>query len=250
MAVSRSTIAQIRFGYGFHPGQRPPAGPEDLIASLRQARRAPLLLPVATAADRRALLDRFTAARKAKDKVQRKKIVRQMRGDAARDAAARVYQRALTPHGFFERLAAFWADHYTVAGRNPGQLYMLPTFEVDAIRPHIMGRFANMLTAVVQHPAMLIYLDQVDSFGPASRAGQRTARGLNENLAREILELHTLGAAGPYTQRDVRQLAELLTGYGVQRGYLKFRFVQNRAEPGPETILGKTYGGDPARADH
>lgn len=250
MAISRSTIAQIRFGYGFHPDQPVPNGPEDLMAQARDGARSGLIFPVTSIEGRRGLLDQMIERRKAKDMEGRKKITRQMRQEAISDVSGRVYQRTLSRHSFYERLAAFWADHFSVSGKNPGQLYMLPTFEIDAIRPHIMGRFEDMLTAVVQHPAMLHYLDQVESFGPASRAGKRRGRGLNENLAREVLELHTVGVDGPYTQNDVREFAELLTGYGVQRGYLRFRFFQQRAEPGAETVMGKTYGGDPAKARH
>lgn len=250
MTVSRSTIAQIRFGYGFHPSQTAPRGPEDVFGQLRQGHRAPLILPVTSLEDRRDLLDRRIERRKAKDDAGREEIVQKIRQRVMADVSARVFQRALSEYGFYERMAAFWADHFSVSARKPSQLYKLPTFEIDVIRPHMMRRFEDMLIAVVQHPAMLHYLDQVESFGPGSRAGKRRGRGLNENLAREVLELHTTGVGGPYTQQDVREFAELLTGYGVQRGYLRFKFFPQRAEPGAETIMGKTYGGDPARADH
>ena len=215
MTISRSTIAQIRFGYGFHPAQSVPQGPEDVLAQVRAGARAPLIIPVTDRAGRRDLVDQFIAHQKAGNKEQRVQVARQMRHGAWADVAGRIYQRALSPHGMYERLAAFWADHFTIAARNAGRLYMLPTFEIDAIRPHIMGRFEEMLIAVVQHPSMLHHLDQVHSFGPGSRAGKRLGRGLNENLAREILELHTVGVDGPYTQKDVREFAELLTGYGT-----------------------------------
>jgi uncharacterized protein (DUF1800 family) len=110
----------------------------------------------------------------------------------------------------------------------------------EAIRPHVTGRFADMLRAVVQHPAMLGYLDQTRSFGPNSRVGLRRARGLNENLARELLELHTVGAG--HTQTDVAQMAELLAGLTV--GKAGPTFDARRAEPGAETVLGQTYDGD------
>ncbi|MEM7056757.1 MAG: DUF1800 domain-containing protein [Pseudomonadota bacterium] len=250
MTVNRSTIAQIRFGYGFHPAHSAPRGPEDVLDQAYQGSRTKLFFPITDLQGRRNLLEKMIERRKAKDMEGRKKIIRQMRQGAISDISGRVFQRALSQHGFYERLAAFWADHFSVSGRNPGQVYMLPTFEIDVIRPHIMGRFEDMLAAVVQHPAMLHYLDQVESFGPASRAGKLRDRGLNENLAREVLELHTLGVGGPYSQEDVRQFAELLTGYGVQRGYLRFRFFPQRAEPGVETVMGKTYGGDPAKVSH
>ncbi len=117
---------------------------------------------------------------------------------------------------------------------------MLGNYFETAIRPHIAGRFADMLRAVVEHTSMIRYLDQSASVGPNSPAGQRRHVGLNENLAREVLELHTLGVNGPYTQTDVRQFAELLTGLGI--GPEGTKFIPNRAEPGAETVLGQSYG--------
>jgi uncharacterized protein (DUF1800 family) len=105
----------------------------------------------------------------------------------------------------------------------------------------VTGRFADMLRAVITHPAMLIYLNQDASYGPSSPVGQRLKKGLNENLARELLELHTLGVAAGYSQVDVRELAELLTGLSVTPD--GFAFDQRRVEPGPETVLGTTYPG-------
>ena len=91
-----------------------------------------------------------------------------------------------------ERLTWFWADHFTVVGRNEAQRAGTAGYVDEAIRPHIGGRFANMLKAVCRHPAMLAYLDQHVSFGPDSSLGKRGKRGLNENFARELIELHTL----------------------------------------------------------
>ncbi|MEL6208773.1 MAG: DUF1800 domain-containing protein [Pseudomonadota bacterium] len=251
MAVSKTTIAAIRFGYGFHRDQAAPSGPGALFDTLGVAQRTPMPVPIAGLAERRKRLDALIAERKSGGKGPEFQEMRKaMRRDAMRDAAQVVFRRAVSPHGFYERLAAFWADHFTIAGRNAGQLFVAPTFEPEALRPHLMGSFGEMLSAVVQHPVMLSYLDQVSSFGPNSRAGKRRGKGLNENLAREVLELHTLGVGGPYAQRDVRELAELLTGYGVHRGFGKFRFFQQRAEPGAETVLGQSYGGDPAEASH
>ena len=88
-------------------------------------------------------------------------------------------------------------------------------YEREAIRPHVLGRFADMLLAVEGHPAMLVYLDNAQSVGPNSVAGINRNRGLNENLAREILELHTLGVRGGYTQDDVTSFANVLTGWTV-----------------------------------
>ena len=124
---------------------------------------------------------------------------------------------------------------------------LLPDMIETAIRPHLAGRFADMLSAVATHPAMLIYLDQAQSVGPTSLAGRIRGRGLNENLAREILELHTLGVGAAYTQADVRSFAELLTGLSVdEQG---FRFRPGIAEPGPITVLGRSYGGGRKRLE-
>ncbi len=143
---------------------------------------------------------------------------------------------------FRERLMAFWADHFTVASGGKEQALTPATFAEDALRPHLAGRFGDMLSAVVSHPGMLIYLDQVHSVGPNSLRAKRRGGGLNENLARELLELHTMGVGAAYRQTDVRQLAELLTGltYDARRGSA---FNAAFVEPGPEEILGQVYDG-------
>ena len=186
MGISRRTIAAIRYGLGFHPGQPPAGSPDALMAEARRGASAPLELAVASLADKRERLDKLITIRKdaGKDSEMFKEARLSLRRDALSEVATRVYQRALSPHQFFERLAAFWADHFAIAGKNAGQLFIAPTFEIEAIRPHIMGRFGDMLGAVVRHPVMLNYLDQVESFGPASTAGRRRGRGLNENLPR------------------------------------------------------------------
>jgi uncharacterized protein (DUF1800 family) len=121
------------------------------------------------------------------------------------------------------------------------------SFEREAIRPHVLGRFADMLKAVEQHPAMLFFLDNQQSLGPDSRAGQNRKRGLNENLAREIMELHTLGVGGGYTQDDVTSLARIITGwtFAGRQGQLgtpgTFVFNANAHQPGPQVLLGKSY---------
>ena len=251
MSVSRETIAAIRFGYGLGPGDPPPGGPEGVLAQAEAGARAGLLFPsdpMPARIDRIKALAR--ANRRDRDSEQTRQLKRALRRYVMQDGARRIFQRALSPHGFFERLAAFWADHFTVSARNLGHRVLVPAYEIDAIRPHIMGRFQDMLVAVVQNPAMLHYLDQPQSFGPNSRAGKRRGRGLNENLAREVLELHTLGVGGPYTQTDVREFAELLTGYATRRGYGAFAFFPNRAEPGAETVLGRSYGPGRPSEDH
>jgi uncharacterized protein (DUF1800 family) len=121
------------------------------------------------------------------------------------------------------------------------------SFEREAIRPHVLGRFVDMLRAVEQHPAMLYFLDNQQSLGPDSRAGQNRNRGLNENLAREIMELHTLGVGGGYSQDDVTSLARIITGwtFAGRQGKLgtpgAFVFNANAHQPGPQRLLGQIY---------
>jgi uncharacterized protein (DUF1800 family) len=159
--------------------------------------------------------------------------------------AAHILRRVYSPTPFRERIEAFWADHFTATGKQGIIRRGTSPYVESAIRPRLSGRFEDLLIASVTHPLMVHYLDQERSAGPNSVAVKRgsKAHGLNENLAREILELHTLGVDGPYTQTDVRELAELLTGLtlNVKNG---LHFRKDLAEPGTETVLGKTYGGD------
>jgi uncharacterized protein (DUF1800 family) len=156
--------------------------------------------------------------------------------------------------GFVERLVWFWSNHFCVsADKIPA---MAGAYEREAIRPHVLGRFADLLLAVESHPAMLFYLDNVESMGVDSIAGINRDKGLNENLARETLELHTLGVRSGYTQADVTSFANVLTGWTwinpdePDRGG-EFLFNKRLHEPGAQTVLGKSYpdtGMDQGRA--
>jgi len=156
--------------------------------------------------------------------------------------------------GFVERLVWFWSNHFCIsADKIPA---MAGAYEREAIRPHVLSRFANLLLAVESHPAMLFYLDNVESMGADSIAGINRDKGLNENLARETLELHTLGVRSGYTQADVTSFANVLTGWTwinpdqPDRGG-EFIFNKRLHEPGAQTVLGKTYpdtGMDQGRA--
>jgi uncharacterized protein (DUF1800 family) len=146
--------------------------------------------------------------------------------------------------GFVERLVWFWANHFCV---NVDVTVMTGAYVREAIRPHILGRFTDLLQAAESHPAMLLYLDNATSMGPMSIAGINNSRGLNENLAREILELHTLGVRTVYDQQDVTNFAKVITGWTVlnsgfdpERGG-EFLFHPRMHEPGPQTVLGKDY---------
>jgi uncharacterized protein (DUF1800 family) len=115
--------------------------------------------------------------------------------------------------GFVERLVWFWSNHFCVSADKGNVRQICGAYEREAIRAHVLGRFGDMLLAAESHPAMLVYLDNARSIGPDSIAGLRQKRGLNENLAREILELHTLGVRSVYTQEDVTRFANVITGW-------------------------------------
>ena len=164
------------------------------------------------------------------------------------EALARLQRAIIADCGFIERLVAFWSNHFCISA-SKGELARIwaGSFEREAIRPHVLGRFGDMLKAVEQHPAMLFFLDNQQSLGPDSRAGQNRKRGLNENLAREIMELHTLGVGGGYTQDDVTSLARIITGwtFAGRQGQLgvpgSFVFNANAHQPGAQRLLGKIY---------
>ena len=164
------------------------------------------------------------------------------------EAEARLQVALEADGGFVERLVWFWSNHFAVSAAKAQQTRAtVGAFEREAIRPHVLGRFSDMLLAVEQHPTMLFYFDNQLSIGPNSPAGKTRNRGLNENLAREILELHTLGLEGGYAQKDVTQLARILTGWTIvgPEGRLghpgSFVFNVNWHEPGDHALLGKTY---------
>lgn len=251
-------IAAIRFGEGLSPVVSPPSSVGAVLAQLRGPDLAAQAYPVLTLTDIQPEMAQVRklnrAARKGRKgpdaDALRDSYKRAQRGYTRKLEAliAPVLGRSITSEQpFRERLTRFWADHFTVVGKNNITRNAVPTYVEEAIRPHITGRFADMLKAAVTSPMMLDYLDQNASVGPNSRAA-KGRRGLNENLARELLELHTLGVGSAYTQADVRQLAELLTGLGTQigQGYL---FRPKVAEPGAESVLGRSYGGGAPSVD-
>ena len=164
------------------------------------------------------------------------------------EALARLQRAVIADCGFVERLVVFWSNHFCISANKGGPARMWAgSFEREAIRPYVLGRFGDMLKAVEQHPAMLFFLDNQQSLGPDSRAGQNRNRGLNENLAREIMELHTLGVGGGYSQDDVTSLARSITGwtYAGRQGQLgtpgTFVFNANAHQPGAQRVMGKIY---------
>ncbi|HEV6967029.1 DUF1800 domain-containing protein [Roseateles sp.] len=185
----------------------------------------------------------------------------------AQAATARIARGLQSPAQLEEVLTEFWFNHFNVfAGKGPVGV-LVADYEQRAIRPHVLGRFRDMLGATARHPAMLLYLDNAQSvvagFEPPRRgrrpeAKARSPRGLNENYARELMELHTLGVDGGYTQRDVTELARMLTGWGLDtrkalfggRGDL-FQFDPRRHDAGSKTWLGETVrGSGQAEGEH
>ncbi|MBD3835433.1 DUF1800 domain-containing protein [Brevundimonas sp.] len=182
---------------------------------------------------------------------------RALADDTGRAFLARADLAATTDEGFAERCALFWANALSVSSTKFAAGVFLGQYEAEAIRPRVFGRFEDLVLAAEQHPAMLLYLDQARSAGPDSAAGARREAGLNENLAREMMELHTVGADGGYGQADVTELARALTGWSVPtardaragRGGGRaataegdgFVFRANLHEPGARIVMGKTY---------
>ena len=160
------------------------------------------------------------------------------------EAGARIDAAVGAEIGFVERLVWFWSNHFCIS---VGSTVMAGAYEREAIRPHVLGRFREMLLAAEGHPGMLIYLDNQTSIGPNSIAGINNTRGLNENHAREILELHTLGVRTVYTQEDVTNFAKVLTGWTIIPTATnpahggEFQFHPRMHEPGPQTVIGTTY---------
>lgn len=266
-ALTQAAIALNRFGLGTRPEDAAPGNPKQWLVEqldrfeIRPAAFAELPEAGRIAADYAARQRGTRQAGSAKtdeQKAARRRLRREAR-DLYRSAVdARVESALATGTPFVERLVHFWSNHFAVSADKAAVRPLAGPLEVEAIRPHVLGRFEDMLLAVERHPAMLIYLDQIRSVGPASPFASRAAdrrpdrmRGLNENLGREILELHTLGARGGYSQADVTEFARALTGWSISglgpgAGARSpdpgsFVFRPRLHEPGPRTILGKRY---------
>ncbi len=252
MVQSFETLAAIRFGYGFKNATPEIRDVAQLLAQLQGPDTALLAFPRPDYTERRRIykhyrkqVRRAKKAGKKADKALRQDVQKAKKARkhlVVNDIHARFARAISSDAGFRERLAIFWSDHFTVAPKGQWPQILYGDMMDAAIRPHLAGNFLDLLLAAVLHPSMLIYLDQTKSYGPNSPRGMARQLGLNENLARELLELHTMGVGGAYGQKDVRQLAELLTGI-VATGH-GMEFHEKRAEPGAETVLGKTYGSD------
>jgi len=179
------------------------------------------------------------------DKKQNKMIKQAARKTHVKMSAAFIKQAITSEHSVSWRLLDFFSNHFSVSTSGRLMLGLSPTLEREAIAPNLLGNFADMLLAVEQHPAMIVYLNNEKSFGANSRMAKKRKVGLNENLAREIMELHTLGVGGGYNQGDVIELAKAITGWSVKRPKKEhgtgFVFRAYGHEPGSRSLLGQTY---------
>jgi uncharacterized protein (DUF1800 family) len=269
----QAEIAALRFGLGARPGDLADAA-QDPRAWLRaQIRGAVAVAGSTVVAPSAQIFGDILAAREQRREMQRENAEEPSAQPQAalkvlRDAymphyraqvLARATSAALTSRPFAERMVHFWSNHFAVSADKGAIFGLAGTLENEAIRPHVNGRFVDLLTAVEQHPAMIAFLDNQYSVGTDSEAARFAARrnanhpfGINENLAREILELHTLGVDGGYRQADVTAFAQILTGWSIGggKGRLaggetgRFFFRENLHEPGRKSFLGKTYAQD------
>ncbi|WP_370675441.1 DUF1800 family protein [Pleomorphomonas sp. PLEO] len=254
-------IALNRFGLGARPGDKSPDDPKGwLLGQFETFEAKPAAMAELPSSDKifttyredSAEIRSLSEAKRAEARQELRK-----RGQKLYDSeiGARGLSALTTQAPFVERLVHFWANHFALSADEPLMVALAGSFEREAIRPHVLGPFEDMLLAVEKHPAMLLYLNQNRSIGPNSIRAKRAAEkdpsrkpGINENLAREILELHTLGVRTGYSQKDVTQFAFAMTGWTVagqdggdeaQAGAFEFR--PQFHEPGPRTILGRTY---------
>jgi uncharacterized protein (DUF1800 family) len=242
--IAQSQVTAIRLGFGLSPRAPLLASPRDILISLNSVGTTVGAIQMDQV--RKFQIHRQDLKRLTKDQDSQRQKIEVFYSKVRRvltSATLRHFAQAVdTPTGFEERLVQFWSDHFTVSGGDGFERLMAAAFVDEAIRPHIGSHFADLMFAAETHPRMLTYLDQTRSSGPNSAFAKKRPAGLNENLAREMIELHSLGVGADYTQRDVRQLAKLLTGltYDPRQETI---FRPNRAEPGAEVILGERYGG-------
>jgi uncharacterized protein (DUF1800 family) len=257
-------IAVLRFGLGARPGDLAAAAGDPRAWLLAQIKGAVPLVGNAPLAPSDQIFTEVLAAREERREQKRDTAAPAEAPGAnpVREAylphyraqvLARAQSAALTARPFAERLVHFWANHFAVSADKGAVTGIAGTLENEAIRPNVAGRFADLLVAVEQHPAMIAFLDNQSSVGKDSElaklARRRRELGINENLAREILELHTLGVNGGYTQADVTSFAEIITGWSIGggKGRLaggipgRFYFRDNLHEPGAKIFLDKTY---------
>jgi uncharacterized protein (DUF1800 family) len=263
MATQTAFIAANRFGMGAGPGEldylsRDPKG--ALLQQLTDPITPSILDGLSTGAEAIRQAKQIEEQRKQLRLVSNgdtqgqsadmlKSMEQQLHGIYTDEASRRTLAAVISPTPFIERLVQFWGNHFTVSIQRGEVTPVAGAFEREAIRPNIMRRFVDMLRASTQHPAMLLYLDNVHSIGPNSRFALKHQHGnqhpgLNENLARELMELHTLGV-GHYTQADVTAMARILTGWTIggprDQQFGSFRFQNEMHEPGPKNLLGTQF---------
>jgi uncharacterized protein (DUF1800 family) len=259
--TTEQAVAANRFGLGLRADEQAPADARQwLLGQLDRYQATPAEMTTARpsseiaaehAEGRLDIKDMDDATKKA----ARKELREKGRALYRSEVEMRVLAALSTPAPFVERLVHFWSNHFAISANKPQVTVLAGAFEREVIRPHVLGRFEDMLIAVERHPAMLIFLDQPRSTGPNSAAARRAAagnaprkRGINENLAREIMELHTLGVRTGYSQQDVTEFALALTGWSLGRPRAAreeepgvFTFRPGFHEPGPRTIMARTY---------
>lgn len=259
MSELLGAIAATRFGLGASKGEIAAAKSDPrgwLLAQIGPG-NAPLIqaegLRSTQQAAERVLMTNMAVRemRQSEDADAAREKVRSMRRgnreEFVRWLVARNVAAVETKNSFAERWARFWSNHFTVSIRKPQIIPIVGGYEREAIRPHVFGSFKDLLHAAVLHPAMLVYLDNDKSVGPSTRRRKKNRRGLNENLAREVLELHTLGVDGGYDQEDVTSFAKALTGWTLARPPLTDKnigttlFADRLHEPGAHRVLGKSY---------
>jgi len=245
MTISKA-ILNIRFGYGLSLNGELMTSVSNVLADLKAPDNLSKEFTSLSFKQRFSLIKQLQKARKderqnktgAKEKVGR--FTKKAQLVTVNDMRTHILRATISQNGFRERLVSFWADHFSVSGKNLQLMLAHGSYLNEAIRPNINRRFSDIFKAAITHPAMILYLDQNSSIGPNSTIGENRKVGLNENLAREILELHTIGVGASYTQNDVRQLAKLMTGMTIDKD--GFSYNKRAAEPGTKTILGKKYG--------
>jgi uncharacterized protein (DUF1800 family) len=262
LSFSAAFIAYNRFGLGIHlKDQKQPYNPKQwLFNQLTQYTITPeewKHQPKSSSIIAQSMNPKMSAMRKSDKQATRKMMKQKVRRLYQEAVQARTLSALNTQTPFIERLVHFWANHFAISVQKPNVRALAGSYELEAIRPYVLGNFKDMLFAVEKHPAMLLFLDQAKSMGPdslaATKRNQRKPNkksGLNENLAREILELHTLGVRSGYSQQDVTELAKALTGWSISNQKKKqaaidgkhgFAYRPNIHEPGTRSILGKSY---------
>jgi uncharacterized protein (DUF1800 family) len=271
--MMQTEIAVLRFGLGARPGDLTAAAADPRGWLWAQIKGAVPLAVRSSLSPSDQIFAAYAEAREERQEMKRESADStdaKAAFNAVREAyqphyraqvLARAQSAAVTSRPFAERLVHFWSNHFAVSADKGVIFGLAGTLENEAIRPHVGGRFIELLTAVEQHPAMIAFLDNQASMGKDSEAAHFAARrfagadapkrqfGINENLAREILELHTLGVNGGYSQTDVTTFAQIITGWSIGggKGRLaggtpgRFYFRENLHEPGAKTFLGKTY---------